>query len=157
MIQDSHGDTRRSQASTRAATAIACALAAGRLLLCAPAAYASETPQGTYEIDVTCAAAAAAAQTEAADTADEDQRAKGAQIAQWTLVTAEAAGQRLGLQEAAVHQAVDDARHNIQGHLRQPNPAKAASERTKLGRTVIRCALLHAIEKSRGVGDQPDR
>ena len=93
MIQGSHGGATCSQAPTRAAPAVACALAAVQLLMCALPAYASDTPQGSYEIDVACAAAAAAAQIETAATTDADQRAKAAQLAQLTLITAEMAGQ----------------------------------------------------------------
>ena len=139
--------------STGASLLFTSAVAAACLFTCAPPGWASDAPRQAYDIDVGCAAAAAAAKTAVSGPADEGHRVEADQLARLTLVSAEAAGQRLGLQAAVVHQAVDDDRESLLRYAQQPDPAKAASERAELGRTLIRCALLHAIEKTSQASD----
>ncbi len=108
------------------------------------AASAADSPRETYHLDLTCASVAAAANADTQSQASPADRRKGAELAAQTLAIAQTSGSKLGLAPPRVERSVANGRDSLLGGLRQSDHAKAEAARQELGRTMIRCAVLHA-------------
>ena len=111
------------------------------------AAAAAVTPQESYQLDLTCASVAAAASVYTKSQGSPSDQSRSVALADQTLAIAKTSGGQLGVAPDRVETKVTSGRDKLLVGLRQPDPDKARAERTDLGQTLVRCALLHAVTK----------
>lgn len=113
-----------------------------------------ETPEHAHELRVTCAGAAAAAveRTDLTHASSEKDRADAQTTMRETRDEALASGDRIGRSVAQVGEEIDRSRDGLLRRFSDVanRPDALAKEQVDLGRVLINCALVEAIERRNG-------